>query len=197
MNCTQCGAPMQVSLNNDSYYCRYCGSYEFINPNKDGVILLGETVKYICPQCKKALVTAKAANIDLLSCKHCKGNLISQPLLLNIIKQVKVDIISSEELGSPQENDELLRIIDCPICSRQMESYPYGAASGNIIIQGCGNCNVVWLDFGDLYRIEKVFTMDQRKNKDENQQDKEFFERNTPLNSGFSREERVRINIKL
>jgi len=37
-----------------------------------------------------------------------------------------------------------------------MAVYPYGGP-GNIIIQGCGQCKLIWLDFGELSRIVRAY----------------------------------------
>ena len=47
MNCKQCGAPLSVEEGQDFFHCQYCGSYDFPDPNQDGVALLDELSPYV------------------------------------------------------------------------------------------------------------------------------------------------------
>jgi Zn-finger nucleic acid-binding protein len=47
-----------------------------------------------------------------------------------------------------------------------MDAYPYGGA-GNIIIQGCRQCELIWLDFGELTRIVRSFLQLYQQTSDE------------------------------
>jgi Zn-finger nucleic acid-binding protein len=47
--------------------------------------------------------------------------------------------------------DELRRQLACPLCGRPMLAHPY-LGPGNIVIDTCDTCNVIWLDYGELDR---------------------------------------------
>ncbi len=166
MNCKQCGAPMSVEEGQDFFHCKYCGSYDFPNPNQDGVGLLDEISSYVCPLCKQPLVSAIVQNVHIFSCPHCRGNLIAQAKMLPILRQAQPIDPISEDPHSFQDKIELTRTAVCPSCQKVMAVYPYGGP-GNIIIQGCEQCQLIWLDFGELSRIIRSYWEMYNRSPDE------------------------------
>jgi Zn-finger nucleic acid-binding protein len=156
MNCRQCGAPLSVEENQDFFHCQYCGSYEFPNPDQDGVALLDEISSYVCPLCEQPLVSAVVHNVHILSCPHCRGNLIQQSKMLPILREAQPSIPINTESHHLQDKTELTRSVACPSCQKVMAVYPYGGP-GNIIIQGCEQCQLIWLDFGELSSIVQAY----------------------------------------
>jgi hypothetical protein len=53
------------------------------------------------------------------------------------------------EPRSPLDADRRLR---CPSCASQMEGHPYGGG-GNVNVDSCETCGLLWLDGGELRRI--------------------------------------------
>ncbi len=156
MNCKQCGAPLSVEEGHAFFHCQYCGSYEFPNPDQDGVALLDEISPYTCPLCEQPLVSAAVHQVQILSCPHCRGNLISQSKMLPILRESQPSKPTHPEPFQPQDKMELTRAVLCPSCKQAMAVYPYGGP-GNIIIQGCERCQWIWLDFGELSRIVQAY----------------------------------------
>lgn len=152
MNCEHCGAPLVVAEGRNFFHCQYCGSFQFPVPNQDGIALLDEVTPFTCPQCAVPLVTALILDIRVLACPNCRGNLIPQSKLLPILRQIRPDPAQNEEPEPGRDNRELARRAACPTCGRAMETYPYGGP-GNVIIQGCAQCQAIWLDSGELARI--------------------------------------------
>src|SRR5574342_243755 len=131
MNCKHCGAPLNVEEGQDFFHCRYCGSYDFPDPNRDGVALLDEISPYVCPLCKKPLVSSIVLDVHIFSCPHCRGNLIPQSKMLPILRQAQPPHPISEDSRSDQNKTELTRTAVCPSCQKVMAGYPYGGP-GNI-----------------------------------------------------------------
>jgi Zn-finger nucleic acid-binding protein len=50
------------------------------------------------------------------------------------------------------EHEGAARNLHCPLCDHVMDDHPYGGP-GNVIIDSCESCSVVWLDRGELRRI--------------------------------------------
>ena len=164
MICKQCGAPMKVEDEKDFFHCDYCGSYDFPNPNQDGIALLDEATPYPCPTCNRPLVSAAIENVRIFSCPNCRGNLISQSKMLPILRQAQhPDPIGEDQQPDPNRS-ELRRKMPCPMCRKTMDAYQYGGP-GNIIIQGCSHCGQIWLDFGELSKIirsySKIYSPDE------------------------------------
>jgi Zn-finger nucleic acid-binding protein len=156
MNCKQCGAPLTVEEGQDFFHCQYCGSYDLPNPNQDWVALLDEVSPYVCPLCDKALVSAVVQDVHIYSCPYCRGNLIAQSKMLPILRQARPSSPLPAESQPSQNKNELKRTALCPACQRPMAVYPYGGP-GNIIIQGCEQCQWIWLDFGELSRVIQAY----------------------------------------
>jgi len=168
----QCGAPMKVEDGKDIFHCEYCGSYNFSNPNKDGIALLDEISPYVCPTCNQPLVTAIIKNIHIFACPVCRGNLINQAKMLSILRLASSPDMVREDQPSPPDRSEFQRKLVCPGCMETMEAYPYGGP-GNIIIQGCSHCQLIWLDFGELTRVVRSYSQMYQTAPDERGQKKQ------------------------
>lgn len=147
---------MNVEANQDFFHCEYCGGYDFPNPNQDGVALLDEVSRYACPMCRKPLVSAVVNKIHICSCPNCRGNLIEQSKMLPILRQAQAPDSITADIQHPQDNSERSRIAICPSCQNVMAAYPYGGP-GNIMIQGCEQCQLIWLDFGELSKVSRAY----------------------------------------
>jgi hypothetical protein len=53
---------------------------------------------------------------------------------------------------TPPDKGDLKRTIRCPKCNRRMDTHFY-AGPGNVIVDSCGDCFLIWLDRGELMRI--------------------------------------------
>jgi Zn-finger nucleic acid-binding protein len=166
MNCKQCGAPLKVEENQNIFRCDYCGSYDFPNPNLDGIALLDEISPYACPICSKPLVAATIENVRIFSCPICRGNLINQSKMLSILRLASTDDTICEDQPHHPDLSELQRKLICPACHKTMDDYPYGGP-GNIIIQGCSHCGLIWLDFGEVSSILRALAQMYQHNPDE------------------------------
>jgi Zn-finger nucleic acid-binding protein len=166
MNCKQCGAPLIVEERRNYFHCQYCGGYEFPEPDLDGVALLDEISPFACPLCTSSLVSAAILDVCIDSCPNCRGNLIHQSKMLPILRQVRPLEAALEEQDLPANPSELTRGLACPSCQKPMSAYPYGGP-GNILIQGCADCQLIWLDYGELGRILRSYARLYRHPADE------------------------------
>ncbi len=58
----------------------------------------------------------------------------------------------SPAVQAPPDSGDLKRVIQCPKCNRRMDTHFY-AGPGNVIVDTCDNCDLIWLDRGELTRI--------------------------------------------
>ena len=58
----------------------------------------------------------------------------------------------SEAVPAVPGKDELQRKINCPQCHHAMDAHYY-AGPGNVVIDSCEDCCLIWLDRGELMRI--------------------------------------------
>lgn len=98
--------------------------------------------------------------VDIDVCPQCKGIWLSFQNLNQIIsrqsrvwtEKQKAEILQQTgKAGVPQE--ELERHLDCPECGELMPAVNYQYSSG-IIINKCKHHHGVWLDCGELNKIQ-------------------------------------------
>ena len=73
------------------------------------------------------------------------------PALEPVIEQLRSDD-HSPAVQTPPDQGDLKRVIQCPRCNRRMDTHFY-AGPGNVIVDTCDNCHLIWLDRGELTRI--------------------------------------------
>ncbi|MFC2031008.1 zf-TFIIB domain-containing protein [Chloroflexota bacterium] len=56
----------------------------------------------------------------------------------------------------------MARKLPCPRCGIVMDTHPY-YGPGNIVIDNCGRCNLIWLDSGELGTITNAPGRDRIK----------------------------------
>lgn len=98
--------------------------------------------------------------VDVNVCQQCKGVWLSFKNLNQIVntesrawtEQQRAEILQQiGKAGVPQE--ELDRHLDCPECGELMPATNYQYSSG-IIINKCKHNHGVWLDSGELNKIQ-------------------------------------------
>ena len=56
---------------------------------------------------------------------------------------------------TPADRDDLKRTIQCPKCNLRMDAHRY-AGPGNVVVDTCDNCSLIWLDRGEITRIARA-----------------------------------------
>ena len=51
--------------------------------------------------------------------------------------------------------EEIERKIKCPLCEDIMDVHPY-FGPGNVVIDSCVNCHLIWVDNGEIVTIERA-----------------------------------------
>lgn len=64
---------------------------------------------------------------------------------------------TAQESSDPKPIDmkQYERSLNCPSCHKRMEAHPY-YGPGNVVIDSCERCSYVWLDHGELTRLEQA-----------------------------------------
>jgi Zn-finger nucleic acid-binding protein len=136
------------------YYCRYCGTFHFIEtPDTDGVQVLERADGAPCPVCSAPL--AKALLDDrhpIRYCEQCRGVLVPHGVFGDVVTTRRTFATGAPAIPGPLDDRELDRRVVCPTCRQQMDVHPY-YGPGNIIIDTCPRCDVIWLDFGELKQV--------------------------------------------
>jgi Zn-finger nucleic acid-binding protein len=130
--------------------CDYCGSQATPQADEEGVVALAP-VAHNCPWCAIKLFDASLEGHPLLYCPRCHGMLFNMERFLPLLDVLREYRYWSRSSQAPRARDAG-RILHCPLCAREMDKHPYGG-SGNIDVDSCEPCNVLWLDRGELSRI--------------------------------------------
>jgi len=136
------------------FFCRYCGTFHFIDSAEtDGVQVLERPGSAPCPVCTSPLAKALLDNVHTIQyCEQCRGVLVPRPVFADVVNTRRAFSAGAPVTPSPLDNRELQRRIVCPQCQGQMDVHPY-YGPGNIIIDTCSRCDVIWLDFGELKQV--------------------------------------------
>ena len=153
MNCPSCGAPIALRPDTDGYKCDYCHTVFHPGAQDDGVKITGNppAENLACPLCRLPLVSAAVAEIPALSCNQCHGLLLPMPALQPVLEQLRSGDHDAA-VQTPPDRGDLKRVIQCPRCNRRMDTHFY-AGPGNVIVDTCDACDLIWLDRGELTRI--------------------------------------------
>jgi Zn-finger nucleic acid-binding protein len=138
----------------DTLVCDYCKNVVTTEKSEDGITLLGEARDQACPLCNLPLQQAMLAKVPLLYCSKCQGMLASMEIFADLI-----DAARARHPGtiaeSPIDPNDLNRRIGCPKCHRPMDTHTY-CGPGNVVMDTCENCQLNWLDRGELTRIAQA-----------------------------------------
>jgi Zn-finger nucleic acid-binding protein len=145
---------MRLKADSESFKCEYCQSIYLPEKNDDGVRVLDEPSGEDCPVCKTPLARAVLAKVSIAYCTQCRGMLIPMPALETLADELRGGP-GSEATPSVPGKDELRRLIDCPQCHHRMDAHFY-AGPGNVVIDSCEDCCLIWLDRGELMRIARA-----------------------------------------
>jgi len=128
-----------------------------------------------CPKCKTSLeqIDYEGAQID--KCNRCNGTWLDDGEIVRIVKtreetfspELVKETLALAFSGIPKE--EQINVVNCPKCNSGMEPINYDYSSG-IILDRCPNCQGLWLDGGELEKVQIVRELseeDFEKNKED------------------------------
>jgi len=154
MNCTNCGAPMILFRERDYYFCDHCKSYHFPEQKKDGLRVLGENPEGIkCPHCK--IIMNLMTYDDFYQgyqCSKCLGLMFNRTTFRDAINSQRAKAKAPPEPHTTFDPVELERRTFCPVCEKEMDTFQY-MGPGNIVIDTCHSCDLIWLDYGEITKV--------------------------------------------
>lgn len=154
MNCRNCGGATELFASRGYYFCRYCGSFHFPETaGDDGVRVLGEGDAKACAVCAKPLASALLdESHPVRYCRNCRGLLLERSAFAAVVQRRRAWATDPPGPPIPLDRAHLERNVFCPVCRGRMETHPY-FGPGNVVIDSCARCELVWLDFGELKQI--------------------------------------------
>ncbi len=155
MNCPNCGAAMELVESRRHFQCRHCGTSHFTERiDAGGVRAVGDLADAPwCPVCKAAMAHALLDDhhpVDF--CTRCRGVLLPRATFAGVVSKRRAWATEPPAEPVPLDRRALERELACPRCRRRFETYShYGP--GNVVIDNCTNCDLVWLDFGEMQQM--------------------------------------------
>jgi Zn-finger nucleic acid-binding protein len=155
MNCNNCGAAMELVESRRYFRCRHCGAYHFPDSiEADGIRIVGQTAD--APQCPVCTVGMAHAVLDehhaIDFCVRCRGFLFPRTTFAHVTMQRRAWATSPPLDPVPFDRQELRRALSCPKCGGRFDTYPH-SGPGNVVIDNCATCDLIWLDFGEMRKI--------------------------------------------
>lgn len=154
MNCRNCGAAMRPVGGAAYFRCGYCGTFEFPNTTDDRVATLGEVTRFPCPVCDQALGKAAVEGHTVCFCGTCQGVLTTNAEFTGILLKLRAEYADRPSVPRSIDPVELRRRVCCPKCHKTMDTHPYGGG-GNVVIDTCHRCHLLWLDAGEMEMIAR------------------------------------------
>jgi Zn-finger nucleic acid-binding protein len=138
----------------DYYYCPFCGSYHFPDENAEGLRILGENPDGLkCPLCHIPLNLVTLDDFyQGYTCSNCRGLLFHRTPFREVIESRRAETKAPPDPINTFNSAELERKINCPVCSKEMETFQY-LGPGNIVIDTCHQDDLIWLDYGELQKV--------------------------------------------
>ena len=82
-------------------------------------------------------------------CRNCRGVLIARRSFAAVVEKRRAWATGTPGPPVPLNRQELERKVRCPACTGPMATHPY-YGPGNVVIDSCETCELMWLDFGEL-----------------------------------------------
>jgi Zn-finger nucleic acid-binding protein len=152
-NCPACGAPLALRPDTEGFECSYCHQVFFPDQEDDGVEVSTEASdgNLNCPVCFQPLVKVSLAKTAVLYCTQCHGLLMPMEIVSALVEELRANL-NQVAVQTPADRDDLKRTIQCPRCNLRMDAHRY-AGPGNVVVDTCDNCSLIWFDRGEITRI--------------------------------------------
>ena len=157
IGCQKCVGTAEVVAGQQYYNCVYCDSLiQLTEVSQDRILPTGITLDCSCPTCNHPLQTGLIEKRRALFCGSCLGILIRHADFAGIVQERQARRAGLEPAEPrPIDPESLKREIRCPACSHRMDTHPY-YGPGNIVVDTCGECGYLWLDHGEMTRVESA-----------------------------------------
>ena len=118
----------------------------------DGIEFIGNETDFLCPVCTdSSLVVSSLNGMQVCGCKTCKGFLVDSVSFGALVTTLRVEYRGAEDIVL-MNSRELDKVINCPTCFNPMYTHPYHGP-GNVVVNSCSECQLNWLDEGELAKI--------------------------------------------
>ncbi len=119
-------------------------------------------MEFLCPKCSAVMERVEYEGLSLLRCPNGDGHWISGSKLAEIVKKEEEKIpkkyFDEVSKSGRQITDQRGVVLDvkCPQCGAMCKKINYSYSSG-IIIDHCPNGCGIWLDAGELEKVQAFY----------------------------------------
>lgn len=118
---------------------------------------------YQCPRCSAELQTILYTGVEVETCPVCEGEWLDAEELGVIVQNAERKFTREEIAELDRARSQIFHLgpqaperISCPKCyNRKLVPFNYASTSG-IILDKCRGCGGIWLDKGELERIQAL-----------------------------------------
>ena len=159
ISCPKCGGSVDPVPGQQYLSCGYCQSIVLNNSatvSLDRITPVDAATDLCCPTCRGGMKCGELDGRKALYCSECFGVLLRHEDFSTVVRERAERRIGGEP-AEPRPIDPAAyeRHLTCPSCDGRMEVHPY-YGPGNVVIDSCAECGFVWLDQGEITRIERA-----------------------------------------
>jgi Zn-finger nucleic acid-binding protein len=137
------------------FRCRHCGTYHFAETvDAEGIRVSGTPAAAPgCPVCAAPMAHAVLDDEPAVDfCTRCRGVRLPRTAIAMVTTTRRAWATTPPAEPVPLDRRDLRRELACPRCRGRFATYAhYGP--GNVVIDGCTHCDLIWLDFGEMRQI--------------------------------------------
>ena len=114
-----------------------------------------------CPNCQSELKRILYENVPVFRCFQCHGYLLAENRLDGIRRSpmTNVELLMQEVTDESQPDTK--KLVRCPRCGRKMDKR-FIDKPAELYIDTCRECRYVWLDGGELGRLQLTHEMTEQ-----------------------------------
>ena len=145
---------MQLFERRGYWFCAHCGTFAFIaGPDDRGVRTIEAAGAGACPRCRGSLSSALLdGRRGVHHCPQCRGLLLPRSAFVEAVERRRAEASGPPAPPVPLDPRELAESVPCPSCAQTMDVHPY-LGPGNVVIDSCVRCDLIWLDRRELNQI--------------------------------------------
>lgn len=116
------------------------------------LVFSDRSAEILCPSCYKTLMFCTMCDVKSVGCPGCRGLLIDGAAFGQITQSLRAQYCGPNKIPTPPAEDTLKVQRQCPACNGVMDTHRY-YGPGNVVIDACPVCELVWLDQKELAQI--------------------------------------------
>jgi len=157
VSCQKCGGVADAVAGQEYHRCRFCESLiQLTEVSVDRILPAGVALNSSCPTCARPLQTGLIEGRRVLYCESCFGVVLQHADFCAVVRERAARRAGQEPVAPrPIDPSSFQRQLKCPSCRSVMDVHPY-YGPGNIVVDTCADCGLMWLDHGELTRVEQA-----------------------------------------